>query len=81
MTRDRLTFLGALLWHLARAIAVLFVAIRIVAYIDGLERRGQAGHDTMMREHAAFLAHHEKMMRDHETATADHRAMLQRLGR
>ena len=74
MTRDRLDFLGALLWYLARALAVLFVSIRLITYIDGLERRGQASHE-------AFLAQHERMMRDHDQSIREHQTLLQRLPR
>ena len=74
MTRERLDFLGALLWHVARLVAALILIVGLWR----IDQRGQAHDAAMLERHERFLRQHETFMSNQATMLRDHDQVQQR---
>ena len=77
MSRSDLDFYGALVWYLARPLALLIATAALVSFLHGLETRGEQA----MKEHQAVLQRQLEQLKDLEQSRHDHRAIWQRLTR
>ena len=75
MSRDSLDFYGALVWYLARPIALIIATAALGPFLHGLETRGEQA----MKEHQAVLQRQIEQLKDLEQSRNDHRAIWQRL--
>ena len=75
--RELLNFWTDLLLRILLAGAVIFLIIKAIGVLDGIEKRQQQG----TLHHEKLIAQADKSLKDHETFLAEHQRMLDRLAR